>query len=1069
MKIFRKKLRIFIFLFLLVLIAAFCFVGFVYYNALHETSVRIERGAIENVIASESPVYYDDEKIPVGVLFEKTHRKYIYYEDIPKSFIKALIAAEDGNFFKHKGFDLRGVLRAFVANIKAGKVVQGGSTITQQTAKNIFKRERRSIKAKLRELIQAFLLEKEYTKEEILEMYTNQFFVNGYGKGLGIAAQYFFGKDPSELNLVESAFIAGSVKGPNRYNPFIKKNEAAKKEAGKAARARKDYVLSNMRRMNFISQGQYEKSIDKEVPFREGKITYGLNVILDHIREQLGSDYFKTRLQEQGVYNVATSGISIHTSINKEIQDAALLSLRNRLPLMDISLNGYNPGQSGDMNKEVFDKYPREPGDNFPFLCKITHINSNKDKCHLMVSWEKGGGIIDYEGIRPVGDAWLKWKEGGGAAFDRKHIPMFFRNFNIGDLVPVQLTTPTNNGEPKLMLSKIPELEGGIIAVHKGMIKAMVGGFQNRFFNRTIDAKRQLGSIFKPIVYTAALQLKWNTLDSLHNMPGVFQFENTLYVPRADHEPKSSEVSMLWAGAKSENLATVWLLYHLTDHLNMSEFGQVMQIVGLDRKNGESYSEYQERIRDQHGVVVNDRALMEAAFEEAKREVESDIIFGGDEDILNNLRRLQYNIREGLDVEESKRRRIRRFSYKGLNELNQRMKGYSHGIFQLFEQGELNHAPELFRFFYRTKGNRGNEKIIYTENAELLSTTFQLVPVTQEWIRQRPVAPDIREVLIDGLITSEALDYIRKNIETSYRRITSHKRYDPEVLWMIRDFRSLVNMSYVVYLSKKMGISTELAPVLSFPLGPNSISILEAALAYQTIMTGHVYPVDPELKLSIPIITKIVDREDEVLWKYEPKPVKILSKRVSALVTEITRKVMETGTGRKAKDAVRLYDIPIPSFGKTGTSNRFTNSSFVGFIPGPNEETCQLDTDEGYVIACYVGYDDNRSMKGKHRTIYGASGALPLWIDTAGAITNTHNYRGDLQPADLAFNPVSSPSAGHMGLQRVRVSPITGLPITVDDSTIDTTDLPGVLAEVEGSGDIREFKRHFEPVTGEIK
>ena len=113
---------------------------------------------------------------------------------------------------------------------------RGGSTITQQTAKNVFRREtRRSYKAKFKELIQAFLLERRYSKEEILEMYANQFFVTGYGKGLGIASQYFFAKDARDLDLVEAAFIAGSLKGPNRYNPFIKTGEKEKQRALKLA------------------------------------------------------------------------------------------------------------------------------------------------------------------------------------------------------------------------------------------------------------------------------------------------------------------------------------------------------------------------------------------------------------------------------------------------------------------------------------------------------------------------------------------------------------------------------------------------------------------------------------------------------------------------------------------------------------------------------------------------------------------------------------------------------------------------------------------------------------------
>ena len=144
-----------------------CFLGYIYYRVTVEAATRIERGAINRIIASESPVYFDDGKSTIGVFFEKTHRKYIHYGGMPKVFIKALIAAEDKTFLDHTGFDLKAILRAMVANIRAGTVVQGGSTITQQAAKNIFKREKRSYKAKLRELIQAFLLEREYTKEEI--------------------------------------------------------------------------------------------------------------------------------------------------------------------------------------------------------------------------------------------------------------------------------------------------------------------------------------------------------------------------------------------------------------------------------------------------------------------------------------------------------------------------------------------------------------------------------------------------------------------------------------------------------------------------------------------------------------------------------------------------------------------------------------------------------------------------------------------------------------------------------------------------------------------------------------
>ena len=189
----RFKIILYSFLVLFLFIAAFLF-G-LYIQVSHETATNIQKGAIDSIIFSESPAYYDDEETPIGVFFDQTHRKYIQYKDIPKIYIKALIASEDGHFFEHSGFDIKAIMRAFVANLKAGRVVQGGSTITQQTAKNVFKREKRTYIAKLKELVQALLLEKSYSKEEILEMYINQFFVTGFGKGLRIASEYFFDKE----------------------------------------------------------------------------------------------------------------------------------------------------------------------------------------------------------------------------------------------------------------------------------------------------------------------------------------------------------------------------------------------------------------------------------------------------------------------------------------------------------------------------------------------------------------------------------------------------------------------------------------------------------------------------------------------------------------------------------------------------------------------------------------------------------------------------------------------------------------------------------------------------------
>ena len=857
-------------------------------------------------------------------------------------------------------------------------------------------------------MFQAFLLEQRYSKEEILEMYANQFFVNGYGKGLRIASQYFFGKDAEDLDLVEAAFIVGSVKGPNRYNPFIKKTESRKEEARKLAKARKDYVLDKMLEQNFISPQEHSAAREKAVPFREGRITFQLNVVLDYIRNQLESEYFQNILREQGVENIATSGIRIYTSVDKHIQAAALASLRRHLPQMDVGLTGMKPFETLSRWKGPLEVSEiKDTRDNMPFLAQVLKVKNTSDNPGLQVAWKNGETFVGYDGLKPLGEAWLKSRMGSWAVFKKEHVPVFLNAFEAGQLIPVQPTLERDvvTGEVlsvKYNISAIPELEGAVVTLQKGMIKSMVGGFTNIYFNRAVDAKRQLGSIFKPILYASAIQLKWNILDPLENRKDVYRFEGTTYLPRPDHEPKSDVVSMAWAGAKSENLASVWLLYHLVDHLNMSEFRQVADIVGLEQKPDESYDAYRTRIRDQLGIIVNRDALEEAAFETAKTQVETDVIFAGYERVLPDIKRLHFDL-EGTQAvfEKDDDRHILKYDFKRLQQLGRGLE---------------------------------NENIQDSQTGE--------------------------EIWVDGMMPLKVLKLLERQTRKQYEKLSSLKPYSMDVLYRIRDFKTLVGIQFVIYLSRKIGISTFLDPVLSLPLGPNAISIMEAALAYDTLLTGLVYPLGPGNGAGmVPVIKRIVDREGKLIWAYEPAPKKILSDRVTRLISEILRKVMESGTGRKAKGLVTVFDMPLPTFGKTGTANRYTNSSFVGLVPGPDKAGKTLNIENGYTIASYVGYDNNKPMKGKHLAIYGSSGALPLWIDTARAIAASKTFREGVQPADLVFNPLLRPASDDsVHLNFVPVSSKTGLP------QYESTEGLDVLTEAEKQGNTWTLKRQFEPL-----
>ncbi|HYQ60120.1 MAG TPA: hypothetical protein VEP29_03660, partial [Desulfatiglandales bacterium] len=608
--------------------------------------------------------------------------------------------------------------------------------------------------------------------------------------------------------------------------------------------------------------------------------------------------------------------------------------------LLDVKLSGYRDELSMKRYEEFAEDLSGKVKSDLPFLCKIAAISMDKQNPHLVVSCGEGEEIIDYDGLQPVGDAWIKGKSGVWTNFERKNVPDFLKQLRVGDTVPVQYAQPSGStGTKKLILSEVPELEGGIIVVQGGMVRAMVGGFFDRFFNRATDAKRQLGSIFKPLVYTAALQLNWNTLDPLINEHDLFRYQSTFYLPRPDHQPESNRVSMTWAGAKSENLATVWLLYHLTDQLSPGEYNEVIEGLGLARREDETYDQYVARIRDKYGIMIDKESLLEAAFEEAKNEIESDLIFGGHEKAIEFLRRLHYNLDTSeLNLQIPEEYRIYRLNYSRLQSLNGDMKRRFANLKELVSLYKGNQDQSLETMiraelpsFCLQQQEEGDAHLIYTP-APQRSSVYSCEPLSVERAFEALQGVTEEDVWLEGVIPSRTIDLIESHSREIYDKWAPKRKYDSEVLYKLSDFRRLVNLLYITRLSEQMGISTKLDPVLSFPLGANSISILEAALAYETIMTGNVYPLGDKLTTGmVPIITKIVDRQGNTLWEYAPQPKRVLSERVSAQVTDILRAVMDNGTGHSAKEAIRLkvdaeeekLSVLIKTYGKTGTANRF--------------------------------------------------------------------------------------------------------------------------------------------------
>ncbi len=627
--------KLFVMAIALSVIAAGILLGSVYWLVVVEPGEEIRQDNIRRILGKESLVYYRDGITKLGVFFDTAHRQYVTYDEIPKNFVNALVASEDERFFTHIGFDPLGIARAMFRNIQAGKIVQGGSTLTQQTAKNLFKRTDRSLQAKLKELLFALRLEYHYPKEKIFEFYANQFYVSGNGLGLGIAARYYFDKKPEELTMIECAFIAGSVKRPNYYNPFIKKTDESADLARSRAKTRLEYVLGKMRDLGMISAGEFQESVVEDIRFNQGKVGYALDYVMEMVREAVSSTEVLAALEKNGVSNIATSGVKIVTTIDRELQDKTLAILRAELSHLDVRLRGYDRKEvQGELSGLDYsgDSAVREGEFLFGAITEI--IGKGKDiRIGVELDKKLGKGVIDASGLSELVRARVKWQKNlwsEPAAGDQEQL---VEQLQKGDRVWVSVRAVPNGQVPLFALEKYPQVQGGALILKDGAIRGMAGGTENRFFNRAVQARRTMGSAFKTLVFTAALQLGWNSADMLMNSRNIFVLNGRPYFPRPDHKSPFDWVSMDWAGVHSENVATVWLLAHLCDHLTPLQFREVAENLGLAPKvidgKEEPYRVYSTRIRDRYGILVNREVLRAAAYRTAIDNLEADFIFDG--------------------------------------------------------------------------------------------------------------------------------------------------------------------------------------------------------------------------------------------------------------------------------------------------------------------------------------------------------------------------------------------------------------------------------------------------------
>ena len=421
-----------------------------------------------------SRVYSGDGKLIAEYALEK--RLFIPFDSVPKKVINSFLSAEDKNFFNHPGVDAKGILRAFIKNLKnisANKRLEGASTITQQVAKNFLLTNEVSINRKIKEAILAFRIERAYSKERILELYLNQIYLGQGTYGIAAASLEYFDKSVKDLNYIEAALLAALPKAPSKYDPF---------KYYDVAKFRRNLVLENLRENNYINADQLKsyKNLEIKLKRRKIEILNEANSYTEEVRRSIKDKY--------GFKKLYSEGLSIRTPLDVKYQIQAIKSLRKGIESYDKRHGWRGPvtNKLKDLNwKKKIKNFKIDPTLNWDFA-EITNISENGFKFKTI----KGlNGFISYQQI--------KW------AISSKKISL--SNFNIGDIIFVK-----KKKNQLWDLKQYPKVNGAIVAIDPftGDVKALVGGFnfKSSEFNRATQAQRQPGSAFKPIVYAAALE-----------------------------------------------------------------------------------------------------------------------------------------------------------------------------------------------------------------------------------------------------------------------------------------------------------------------------------------------------------------------------------------------------------------------------------------------------------------------------------------------------------------------------------------------------------------------------------
>ena len=483
---------------------------------------------------------YTSDQLLIATYGEK-RRIPISYHEIPKQMIAATLATEDQRFFEHPGVDFRGLLRASFQLIKTGNKSQGGSTITMQVARNFFLTRKKTFLRKFNEILLAMKIDRELSKEKVLELYLNKIYFGSRAYGVAAAAEVYYGKKLSELTLPEVAMIAGLPQSPSAHNPIANP---------KAAKARRNHVLRRMYEEQMINETDYKHAI--KIPLTEKYHGTPINVEAPYVAEMIRQALYKNF--GEAAY---TKGYKIYTTIDSRLQKVANWALEKNLLSYD-KRHGYR-GPLAHLGPVDIGSLPQ-------FLKKLKDYPTvHQLQPALIVDLAPQSATAILKEGKTIEIAWpgLLWARRPLNHGEYLGPPLKSTRdiLKTGDVVYVEPLTDSTFG-----LSELPDPDAAIVVLSPkdGAIRALSGGFDfyKSNYNRAAQANRQPGSSFKPFLYAAALAKGFTLATVINDAPIVIDdpSQARLWRPQNDTRKFYGPTRLRVALIESRNLVSIRLL-----------------------------------------------------------------------------------------------------------------------------------------------------------------------------------------------------------------------------------------------------------------------------------------------------------------------------------------------------------------------------------------------------------------------------------------------------------------------------------------------------------------------------